>query len=139
MKNWTKPAITILALAAMSHGAHAQRAATRWPSPWARTRPTPAASKPARQPALHADARDGGHGDEQGRDGQGRHEEGRHGQGGDGAGEPDAISSTAVDLSKHVGHKVAVTGGEAAMGKDGEAGRHGQARRDGQEDAGLAR
>lgn len=27
-----------------------------------------------------------------------------------------AISSTAVDLSKHVGHKVAVTGGEAARG-----------------------
>ena len=28
-----------------------------------------------------------------------------------------AISSTAIDLSKHVGHKVSVTGGASAMGK----------------------
>lgn len=114
MKNWTKPAITILALAAMSHVTHAQTGGDRMAKPMGKDKTytgcVDAGPSAGSFTLTHAMADKGMSKDGMGKDAMKKDTMGKDAM----APTTLAISSTAVDLSKHVGHKVAVTGGEPA-------------------------
>ena len=115
MKHWTKPAITIMALAAMSHGAHAQ-GGDKMAKPMGKDKTytgcIEAGASAGTYTLTHAMADMGMGKDAMSKDAMKKDTMGKEAM----APTSMAIRSTAVDLSKHVGHKVAVTGGEAAMG-----------------------
>lgn len=116
MKNWTKPAITILALAAMSHVTHAQAGGDRMAKPMGKDKTytgcIDAGPSAGSFTLTHAMADKGMSKDAMSKDGMGKDAMKKDTMGKDAMAPTSlAISSTAVDLSKHVGHKVAVTGG----------------------------
>jgi len=113
MKNWITPAVTILAVAAMSHVAGAQDKMAK-PTGMAKEKTYTgciAAGEMAGTYTLtNAMAEMAMGGDAMKKDTMGK----------DSMAKPMAIESKSIDLSKHVGHKVSVTGPDSAMamGKD---------------------
>ena len=113
MKNWITPAVTILAVAAMSHVAGAQDKMAK-PMGMAKEKTYTgciAAGQMAGTYTLtNAMAEMAMGGDAMKKDTMGK----------DSMAKPMAIVSKSVDLAKHVGHKVSVTGPDSAMamGKD---------------------
>ena len=113
MKNWMTPALTILAVAAMSHVAGAQDKMAK-PMGMAKEKTYTgciAAGEMAGTYTLtNAVAEMAMGGDAMKKDTMGK----------DSMAKPMAIDSKSIDLAKHVGHKVSVTGPDTAMamGKD---------------------
>jgi len=113
MKNWIKPALTILAVAAMSHVAGAQDKMAK-PMGMAKEKTYTgciAAGEMAGTYTLtNAMAEMAMGGDAMKKDTMGK----------DSMAKPMAIESKSIDLAKHLGHKVSVTGPDSAMamGKD---------------------
>jgi hypothetical protein len=115
MKNWITPALTILAVAAMSHVTGAQ---DKMAKPMGKERTYTgciAAGEMAGTYTLNnatAEMAMGGNGmkkDTMAKDSMAKPSMAK----------PMAIESRSIDLAKHVGHKVSVTGPDAmAMGKD---------------------
>jgi len=118
MKNWITPAVTILAVAAMSHVAGAQDKMAK-PMGMAKEKTYTgciAAGEMAGTYTLtHAMAEMAMGGAAMKKDTMGKDTMGK-----DSMAKPMAIESKSIDLAKHVGHKVAVTGPDSAMamGKD---------------------
>lgn len=123
MKNWITPAVTILAVAAMSHVAGAQDKMAK-PMGMAKEKTYTgciAAGQMAGTYTLtNAMAEMAMGGDAMKKDTMGKDTMGK-----DSMAKPMAIESKSIDLAKHVGHKVSVTGpdsamamGKASMGKD---------------------
>ena len=113
MKNWITPAVTILAVAAMSHVAGAQDKMAK-PMGMAKEKTytgcVAAGEMAGTYTLTHAMAEMAMGGDAMKKDTMGK----------DSMAKPMAIVSKSVDLAKHVGHKVSVTGPDSAMamGKD---------------------
>lgn len=117
MKNWMTPAITILAIAAMSHVAGAQDKMAK-PMGMAKEKTYTgciAAGEMAGTYTLTnamAEMAMGG-------DAMKKETMGKDSMAKPAMAKPMAIESKSIDLAKHVGHKVSVTGPDAmAMGKD---------------------
>ncbi len=117
MKNWTKPAITIVALAAMSHAASAQNGADQMAKPMAHAKTytgcVEAGPSAGTYTLTHAMAEMAMGKDTMGKDGMKKDAMGKESM----APTTMAISSKTIDLSKHVGHQVSVTGADTAMAK----------------------
>ena len=113
MKNWITPAVTILAVAAMSHVAGAQDKMAK-PMGMAKEKTytgcVAAGEMAGTYTLTHAMAEMAMGGDAMKKDTMGK----------DSMAKPMAIVSKSIDLAKHVGHKVSVTGPDSAvaMGKD---------------------
>lgn len=118
MKNWMTPALTILAVAAMSHVAGAQDKMAK-PMGMAKEKTYTgciAAGEMAGTYTLtNAMAEMAMGGDAMKKDTMGKDSMAKPAMA-----KPMAIESKSIDLSKHVGHKVSVTGPDSAMamGKD---------------------
>ena len=113
MKNWITPAVTILAVAAMSHVAGAQDKMAK-PMGMAKEKTYTgciAAGQMAGTYTLtNAMAEMAMGGDAMKKDTMGKDTMGK-----DSMAKPMAIESKSIDLAKHVGHKVSVTGPDSAM------------------------
>jgi len=121
MKNWITPVLTVVAVAAMSLGAGAQDKMAK-PMGMAKEKTytgciaagemsgTYTLTNPMAETAMGGDAMKK---DAMGKDSMAK----------PGMAKPMAIDSKSVDLAKHVGHKVSVTGPDSAMAmsKDGMA------------------
>src|SRR5690606_38243797 len=126
MKNWTKPAITILTLAALGHVTSAQSGGDRMAGPMSKSKTyvgCVVAGASAGTFTLTQDAADMG---------MDKDAMGDSAMGKDMGKEAMtvtklAISSKTIDLSRHVGHTVSVTGDDRAtsmgMAKEGEMGK----------------
>ena len=108
MKNWITPAVTILAVAAMSHVAGAQDKMAK-PMGMAKEKTytgcVAAGEMAGTYTLTHAMAEMAMGGDAMKKDTMGK----------DSMAKPMAIVSKSIDLAKHVGHKVSVTGPDSAM------------------------
>lgn len=121
MKNWTKPAITILALAVMSHLTSAQSGGDQMAKPMGKVKTytgcIEAGASAGTFNLTHAMADMG-----MGKDAMGKEAMKKDPMVKDAMGKEAmppasiAISGKTIDLSKHVGHKVSVTGAAADMG-----------------------
>lgn len=120
MKSWTTPAIAILALAAMSHVTNAQSSGDKMAKPMGKDKTytgcIEAGTTPGTFTLTHAMADMGMGKDAMGKDAMKKDSMAKDAMGKDAMAATMAISSKTIDLSKHVGHKVSVTGGDGAMG-----------------------
>lgn len=117
MKNWNTPAIALLALVALPHLASAQAGGGAMGKPMSKDKTYTGCVEAGSAGAFtltHATSDMGMH-----KDGMGGGMMKKDAMKRDAMAPMSlAISSTAVDLSKHVGHKVSVTAGAAAMGME---------------------
>jgi hypothetical protein len=116
MKNWTRPAITIMAVAAMSYVAAAQSGADKMAQPMGKDKTytgcVEAGTSAGTFTLTHITADSSMGKDAMGKDAMKKDAMGKDNM----APATLAIASKTVDLSEHVGHKVSVTGAEAGTG-----------------------
>lgn len=107
MKNWMTPALTLVAIAALSHVGSAQdKMAKPMGKEKTYTGCIAAGEMAGTYTLTHAAAEMGMGHDAMKKDTMGK----------DAMSKPMAIESKSVDLAKHLGHKVTVTGPDSAMG-----------------------
>lgn len=123
MKHWMTPALTILAVAAMSHVAGAQDKMAK-PMGMAKEKTytgcIAAGEMSGTFTLTNAMAEMAMGGDAMKKDTMGKDTMGKDSMAKPAMAKPMAIESKSIDLAKHVGHKVSVTGPDSAMamGKD---------------------
>lgn len=112
MKNWMTPALTLVAIAALSHVGSAQdKMAKPMGKEKTYTGCIAAGEMAGTYTLTHAAAEMG-----MGHDAMKKDTMGKDTMGKDAMSKPMAIESKSVDLAKHLGHKVTVTGPDSAMG-----------------------